>query len=74
MNRNRFSKDKLLQSKWTALQVVNKERHFLVVEVIRDPQTNQVQQCVLQAVMTKNEYSLNPNDLRDSNVWQMGWK
>lgn len=71
---NRFSKAKLLNSKWTALHVMQKEKHFLVIELLRDEQTDQIHHCVLQAVMTKNEYRLSPNDLKDGRLWQMGWK
>lgn len=73
-NQNRFSKAKLLSSKWTALNVINKEKHFLVTEMIRDEQTLQITGCILQAVMTKNEYKLTPSDLKDAGRWQMGWK
>lgn len=72
--RNRFSKAKLLNSKWTALEVSKKEKHFLVTEVIRDEHTEQIKGFILQAVMTKNEYLLTPSDLKDASRWQMGWK
>jgi len=74
MQKNRFSKDKLLHSKWTAQEVKNKERHFMVTELVRNEQSHAVEQCILQAVMTKNEYVLNPDELKEVSAWQMGWK
>lgn len=72
--RNRFSKAKLLNSKWTALEVSKKEKHFLVTEVIREEESQQITGCILQAVMTKNEYTLTPDDLKDASRWRIGWK
>jgi tryptophan-rich hypothetical protein len=74
MHKNRFSKTKLLNSKWTSLQVEHKERHFMVTDLIRDESSQVITACVLQAVMTKRERRLDPDDLRDGTNWQMGWK
>lgn len=70
---NRFTKDKLLNSKWTALDVKAKEKHFMVTDLIRDEQTHKVTQLILQAVMTKNDYLMPPDELKNAAQWQMGW-
>ena len=53
MNRqanNQINPDKLLLSKWTAVQPYNKEKHFLVTRVIRNEQEIAVA-CILEAVI-----------------------
>jgi len=70
---NRFAKDKLLNSKWSALDVKAKEKHFIVTELIRDIENQKVIQVILQAVMTKNDYRMTPDELKDATQWQMGW-
>lgn len=71
---NRFSKNKLLNSKWSALDVKAKEKHFIVTELIRDEESQKVIQVILQAVMTKNDYPMTPDELKDITQWQMGWR
>lgn len=65
--------EKLLLSKWTAATPQNKEKHFLVVAVVRD-EDERVQHCTLQAVMTKNEYTMAWRALQDQSAWLQGWQ
>lgn len=64
--------EKLMLSKWTAAEPQHKEKHFLVIAVVRDEE-EQVQECTLQAVMTKNEYNMAWRALQDQSVWLQGW-
>ncbi len=71
---NPVSPKKLLLSKWTAVNPVNKEKHFLVVEVIQpalagDP----VQEIILEAAMTGNTTNMPWRALKDSGTWLRGW-
>ena len=70
---NRVHPKKLLQSKWTAAEPVNKEKHFIISEVEFDEEGNVVR-CVIEAVMTKRERELDWHDLKDSQKWRQGWK
>lgn len=63
---------KLLNSKWTAAKVENKEKHFLVVEVEYDEYAK-VLLCVIEAVMTKRQRPVQWRDLNDENQWAAGW-
>lgn len=65
--------EKLLQSKWTAAQPRNKEKHFMVTELIRDEE-EQVEFCLLEAVMTRKVYRLAWQELKNEAVWRRGWK
>ncbi len=71
---NRINPDKLLQSKWTAVTPRNRERHFIVTRLIRDEQDEHVVEVVLQALLTRKDYTLAWRELKEDSVWQMGWK
>ncbi len=69
---NKINPKKLLNSKWTATKVENKERHFLVVEVEYDENAN-VLLCVIEAVMTKRQAPIEWQNLNDRSQWLTGW-
>lgn len=69
---NRINPEKLLHSKWTAVVPKNKEKHFMVTQLIRDEQ-EQVITCVLQAVMTHREYPIDWKVLKNNADWCIGW-
>ena len=69
----RINPDKLLHSKWTALQVKQKERHFIVSRLQRaDDET--ILSCELEAIINNNVYEIDWQQLKDSSLWLMGWK
>lgn len=68
----KISPKKLLNSKWAAVKPVNKEKHFLVTEVEFDEE-GLVTLCVIQAVMSKRDQSIDWRELNDSNKWRVGW-
>jgi tryptophan-rich hypothetical protein len=69
---NRINPRKLLGSKWTAVRPQNKEKHFLVSQIIKEEET--IVACVLEAVYSKNETTLPWQDLQNTNTWLFGWK
>ncbi|MFI8397508.1 TIGR02450 family Trp-rich protein [Pseudomonas sp. NPDC078863] len=70
---NRINPRKLLLSKWTAAHPQNREKHFLVTELIRDEEGT-VQEVELQAVLTQRSERLDWQVLKDSEHWLLGWK
>ena len=70
---NKINPKKLLNSKWTAVQPKKKEKHFLITEVEFDEE-DKVIHCLVEAVMSKNAYSINWQDLKDTSLWKLGWK
>lgn len=70
---HRLNPDKLLHSKWTANQPVQRERHFMVTALYRD-ELEQVQTVELEAVLTKRSRCIDWRLLRDDEHWQMGWR
>ncbi len=70
---NRINPEKLLLSKWTALQPQGKERHFIVTKLLRADDENIVA-CELEAVINKKLYEIDWQQLKESSSWVMGWK
>ena len=70
---NPINPKKLLHSKWTAVQPVNKEKHFMVTEVEFDGE-GAVVDCVIEAVMSKRSESIDWTVLKNTDNWRQGWK
>ncbi len=70
---NQINPKKLLNSKWTAVQPKNKEKHFIVTELEFDDDKNVVS-CEIEAVITKRLISIEWQELKDINNWVCGWK
>ncbi|MBB1488058.1 TIGR02450 family Trp-rich protein [Oceanospirillum sediminis] len=70
---NRINPAKLHHSKWTAIKPVNREKHFLVSDVEYD-EDGTVLNCILEAVLSKNEYPIDWTELKDNEKWLQGWK
>ena len=70
---NSISPDKLLNSKWTAVQPVNRQRHYIVSGVIRSDD-GVLSACKIEAVLTRKVTELDWRELKDSSRWMMGWK
>ncbi|WP_372766686.1 TIGR02450 family Trp-rich protein [Pseudoalteromonas sp.] len=68
-----LSPNKLLNSKWTAVSPQNKEKHFMVTSVEFDEEGSVIE-CIIEAVMTKREQSINWRSLKNPAVWKMGWQ
>ncbi|MGX5218326.1 MULTISPECIES: TIGR02450 family Trp-rich protein [Pseudomonas] len=69
----RINPQKLLLSKWTAVTPRNREKHFIVTDLVRDEQ-GQVLCIELQAVLTKRSELLAWQSLQHKEQWLMGWK
>jgi tryptophan-rich hypothetical protein len=70
---NKISPKALFNSKWTKVNVVNKEKHFVIIDV-KFNEDQEVVDCVIEAVMTKNAYLINWRHLKNKDVWLIGWK
>lgn len=70
---NSINPDKLHHSKWTAARPRNKEKHFLVVKLLRD-ENDTVTEVSLEAVHSGRVYNLVWKDLKDDDKWIMGWR
>jgi tryptophan-rich hypothetical protein len=65
---------KLLLTKWTAVQPIAKDKHFLVSAVIEpEVEGGPVQWIELEALFSKQVQRLPWRDLRDATRWRQGW-
>ena len=69
---NTLNPKKLLNSKWTSVQPVNSEKHFLVTEVEYD-EDGRVIHCLIEAVLTHRARAIDWRSLGDSDQWLNGW-
>lgn len=70
---NKINPRKLLHSKWTAITPVNREKHFMVIDVEFDEEGGVVATQV-EAVLTKRVESIDWAELTNSGKWLHGWK
>lgn len=64
---------KLLNSKWTAVKAINKQKHFIVTDVEYD-EDGVVVKCEIQAVINKQVRLINWRELGNHEIWLQGWK
>lgn len=69
---NKVNPKVLMNSKWTKTQVQNKEKHFVVTQVEFD-EDQSVTDCVIEAVINKNQYEIDWRALKNTDEWRMGW-
>ena len=65
---------KLPNSKWTAVRPFDREKHFLVLDWVRDDAGEPTDQIVLEAVLTNRLREIHWRDLEDSRSWRIGWR
>ncbi|GAA5315170.1 MAG: TIGR02450 family Trp-rich protein [Candidatus Pelagadaptatus aseana] len=70
---NRINPKKLLNSKWSAVQPLNKEKHFVVTEVEFDEE-GEVVRCLIEAIFSKRSQEIDWKILKNDAVWLQGWK
>jgi tryptophan-rich hypothetical protein len=71
---NKINPKKLLNSKWTAITPINKEKHFIISKMQFDEEGIVVVDCCIEAVMSKRAMMINWLDLKDESQWLQGWK
>ena len=69
---NQINPKKLLNSKWTAVNSANKEKHFIVTKIEIDEQDT-VTSCVIESVISNRMTSICWKNLKDQHLWVHGW-
>jgi len=65
---------KLLRTKWTAVQPLAKNKHFMVVKVVEpEPPQTPLEWVDLEAVYSGTVTRINWRELRDPDLWLQGW-
>jgi tryptophan-rich hypothetical protein len=70
---NKFNPRKLLNSKWTAVKPVQKEKHFLITELEFD-EGGDVLRCLIEAVLSNRSELIDWKELENDDNWVQGWK
>lgn len=73
--RRRLNPAKLRLSKWTAVSPRDREKHFLVTDlVLPDDPSQPVTEVMLQAVLTRRTQRIAWRLLTDEQCWKQGWQ
>jgi tryptophan-rich hypothetical protein len=70
---NKINTKKLLNSKWTSVKPIKKEKHFLITELELDENDNVIH-CLIEAVISHRVQSINWAELKENEHWIQGWK
>jgi tryptophan-rich hypothetical protein len=64
---------KLLNSKWTSVKLIKKEKHFLITELELDENDNVIH-CLIEALISHRVQPINWAELKENEHWIQGWK
>ena len=70
--RNALNPKKLLNSKWTSVNPVIKEKHFVVTVVDYD-ESGAITHCLLEAVISGRSFAIDWRTLGNREEWAYGW-
>lgn len=71
---NPLNPKKLHLTKWTAVQPVAKQKHFLVSKVIKPELPNEPVEFVeIESIFSKASQVIPWRDLQNDEVWLQGW-
>ncbi|GAA0827917.1 MAG: TIGR02450 family Trp-rich protein [Marinomonas sp.] len=70
---HQINPNKLLLSKWTSTSPKQKEKHFIVTKLIRDEQDTVIE-CIIEAVLSRQEYTIPWRNLTSPEHWKQGWQ
>ena len=72
---NALHPKKLLLSKWTAVQPVARDKHFLVTRVIApEPPATRIDEVDLEALRSRAVRRIPWRELQDDTRWRQGWQ
>ena len=71
---NALNPEKLLLSKWTAVQPLNKDKHFLIAKVIEPLDAgDKIEWVEIEAVFSRSIQQVSWRELQNEEVWKQGW-
>ena len=71
---NPLNPKKLRLTKWTAVNPIDKQKHFLVSRVIQpEVETDAVEFVEIESVFSKATQIIKWRDLQNDEVWRQGW-
>jgi tryptophan-rich hypothetical protein len=73
-SRNPVNRTKLPGSKWTAVRPANREKHFLVLDWVRDDDGRPTDRVRIEAVLTNVIREIHWRELENVERWCIGWR
>lgn len=71
---NPLNPKKLLLSKWTAVQPLHKDKHFLIAKVIApEAEGAAIEWVEIEAVFSRASQKIRWRELQNTDVWAQGW-
>ena len=71
---NRVLRKHLVNSKWTAVEPVDRDKHFLVKRVLRaKAEEHELGLVELEAILSKRLHRVSRGELSDATRWRSGW-
>lgn len=71
--RNPVNRKKLAASKWTAVRPARREKHFIVLDWVRDDDGTPTDHLVIEAVLTNRVREIHWRELENHQSWRVGW-
>ena len=72
--RNPVNFKKLPGSKWTAVQPVERQKHFAVLDWVRDDDGVPTGMIAVEAILTGAVRVMHWRELADPETWRIGWQ
>ena len=72
--RNPVNRKKLAGSKWTAIRPVDRQKHFVVLDWVRDEDGAPTEMVEIEAILTRNVRTVHWRELGDPATWRIGWQ
>lgn len=70
---NPVNRKKLPNSKWTAVHPIHREKHFIVLDWVRDDDGTPTDRLVIEALLTNRRRQIHWRELEDARSWRVGW-
>ena len=71
---NPLNPKKLLLTKWTAVTPLAKQKHFLVIRVIKpELPTDPIEFVEIESVFSKSNQIIPWRALQNDDIWRQGW-
>jgi tryptophan-rich hypothetical protein len=71
--RNPVNRKKIAGSKWTKVRPENREKHFVVLDWVRDEDGEPTDMVEIEAILTGAVSIIHWRDLEDRSRWRIGW-
>jgi len=71
---NPVNRKKLPNSKWTAVRPVHREKHFIVLDWVRNDDGTPTERLVIEAVLTNRVREIHWRELENPQSWKVGWR